>query len=859
MINAYYCTFGGGAGVGNTATIFGGVLYAYYGDLSFSNCTFSYNSTTDTGSGHGGAFNVYSGTLDLTNCTFSNNQAAGPGGAMWSSAALTLNSVSFNSNTATSGGALCISGSTLTLSGTNTFTGNIATSYGGGIYIEASVSDISISGTTFGENGDTDYSSANTANYGGAIYVASGHTVTLDNCKFYYNSATTSGGAIYNAGTITFTGSSEIVFTGNKATTAYGGAMYSAGTVSEASFTGSYTFAKNTAGVSGGACYIYSGTAVISNATFGINGDISYAYSNTAGVSGGAIMIYSSSSTLTLASSQFYYNSAESGGAIHIVNHGTLKFTGSSEFVFTGNKATAGHGGAIYSYIGTITEESFSGSYTFTKNTALGDGGGGIALSSGDITLSNATFGVSTDTSYTSSNTASGGGAILITDSGTLNLLSPNFYYNTATLHNGGAIAIGSGTLNLTGTSDVYFKGNTAASGDNAIDNSGTFSIGSNTLILDGTISSTGTILGGTTSSITFTGSGNTTLPTITDGLGTLTVEKTGNGAVTLGANLTVTISLTLSSGYIDVGNYNLSLGVTATVGGSPSSSAMVLTSDTGTFIKYFNAANTNFTFTVGTYGSAAEYTPVTISFASATYGANAYVSVSVTGTKEPNVTENVYINRYWTVASNDITSFSASVTAAYAADDVSGTESLLYGELYESAAWTKLDAVNTSTHSFTGTVSTFGNFTAFGHYTPPPTNNTTPETNIDMQPNEPSDSDAPINNFVIDIYPELHMMMPSSLNRSEITLHNLMWNEFSPFVMESSRGLENGEWGVDLFSQHDNDNPVIFDEQDYYELSATGTDGMDGDYSSMAQWAYKYEKHPLFKSKIDNLLDALI
>ena len=107
--------------------------------------------------------------------------------------------------------------------------------------------------------------------------------------------------------------------------------------------------------------------------------------------------------------------------------------------------------------------------------------------------------------------------------------------------------------------------------------------------------------------------------------------------------------------------------------------------------------------------------------------------------------------------------------------------------------------------------------------------------------------------------------MMPPPLTRAEITLHNMTWNAISPTLISTAPGLTNGELGITpkaSFEWYDK-NPVTIDEIADYELANTGTDDMidligEGDYSTMSLWASKYEKHPLFKSKVDKLLDSL-
>src|SRR5207249_4166944 len=91
--------------------------------------------------------------------------------------------------------------------------------------------------------------------------------------------------------------------------------------------------------------------------------------------------------------------------------------------------------------------------------------------------------------------------------------------------------------------------------------------LGENILTLNGPISTaSGTLTGGTTSSIVLGGTGSGTLPTVTSGLQDLTVNRTGGGdTITLGGALSVSGTLTLTAGTLSNGA-NLTLGNGATI-----------------------------------------------------------------------------------------------------------------------------------------------------------------------------------------------------------------------------------------------------------------------------------------------------
>ncbi len=246
-------------------------------------CTFAGNSSSDAG-----AVRNNSGTVTLGASTFAGNIATNIGGAVYNLAATVVTNCTFAGNWALDGGAIRNNnGGTLSL-GTSTFTNNIATDIGGGIY-------------------------------------SLGATV-ISNCVFAGNSATNTGGGIYNIGTATIT---TCTFAGNIATN-LGGGIY---TSNAATFAGC-TFTGNTALLYGGGFY-NDKVAALTNCTF---------VSNLSHYGGGAF----NGGSINLNQSTFTANSATDGGAFlnnsgtGIVNQCTFTLNHS-----TGLNAVQDGGGAI--------------------------------------------------------------------------------------------------------------------------------------------------------------------------------------------------------------------------------------------------------------------------------------------------------------------------------------------------------------------------------------------------------------------------------------------------------------------------------------------------------------------------------
>ncbi|MGD1805261.1 DUF4347 domain-containing protein [Dapis sp. BLCC M126] len=241
-----------------------------------------------------------------------------------------------------------------------------------------------------------------------------------------------SGGGIYNSGTLTITNST---ISGNKAINDYGtyyytsyyytrisgGGIYNSGTVSisnstisgnSASFGGSGIYNTGTANITdsdvsnnyGHSIGNYLGTVSISNST--ISGNSAYFggsgignYSGTANITDSDVSsnyglgIGNYSGTVSISNSNISDNSAYFGGGIRNYS-GTVSISNST---ISGNSAYFG-GGGISSYYGNTTINNS----TISGNSAS-NGGGGIDNSGGTANISNSTI---------SGNSASNGGGI---------------------------------------------------------------------------------------------------------------------------------------------------------------------------------------------------------------------------------------------------------------------------------------------------------------------------------------------------------------------------------------------------------------------------------------------------------------
>jgi hypothetical protein len=373
---------------------------------------------------------------------------------------------------------------------------------------------------------------------------------------------------------------------------------------------------------------------------------------------------------------------------------------------------------------------SQTGGTFYVFGTGTGTGFTGILNVLGDFSISNGTLDISgtdgTSTLNVAKNFTFSNGTITESGTGTANL---NFNGTTTQtyLKSGGTF---SNTINFgVGSSSIVDFGTSVIDGSN-----GTFNLlGSGTVL---TKNLDGFALTGATGTIQVSGTRNYSTSANYEYNGTL-AQVTGTGLVTannltinntagvsLSSSTTVNNLLSFTNGRLTLGANNLIFGANAlAVGGTLNASNMIVAASTGQVRKLFTA-NGAYTLPLGDIVGTAEYSPITITFASGTYAGGAYVTANVTNTKHPNNTSTTnFINRYWTVSSSGITSFSASVDAKYLDADLIGLPANQFAARFATSTWTTygiLSANSLIATSLTG----FGDFTSIAN---PPVINATP------------------------------------------------------------------------------------------------------------------------------------
>ena len=343
---------------------------------------------------------------------------------------------------------------------------------------------------------------------GGGLYIVEGANVTLDDGVLITRNKAKYGGAVYNAGTLTMTGSATIgnanatsfateyvTATTNPCSNQYsqGGGIYNTGTVylgtEEKSLTGGIYYSYGLTAKGGGIYNTQSGTVEMRSGTIGYNDGQSQ---------GGGV--YIESGTFTMLGGTIKGNSTGgNGGGVYVDSNAVFKFCGGT---ICGNNANDGGGGVYISYsdsacgkmfmyddesasskavIGNASADSMPASWTNGANQAVTGAGIHVLgeLYMGYISETETapfTGGIYYNYNKGSATTGSGGGIYISGDharafinSGTIkNNYAPKgcaIYLNNNKLTLGGTISIPGGTGER--KQDIYIYGYTMNIADN--------------------------------------------------------------------------------------------------------------------------------------------------------------------------------------------------------------------------------------------------------------------------------------------------------------------------------------------------------------------------------------------------------
>ncbi len=270
--------------------------------------------------------------------------------------------------------------------------------------------------------------------------IGSDDELSLANLTLANSKSNSSGGAIYNQGSLML---NNVDFKNNKITGSryiYGGAIYNTGVID---IKGNSQFLNNAASYSDGSVY---GGAIYNSNVIRFEGNANFSGNNVSATT---------------------RNSSVYGGAIY--NYGDIAFNGDA--TFTGNKANntgisgASYGGAIYN----DDEIIFEGKVNFVNNEATRKAYGGAIYNdiNADITFKKeANF---TGNKVSSTGDALYGGAIYNNVDGIISFKDKSSFANNAVTTTGGARVYGGAIYNYSGLlefdKDVIFMSNLVKGG----------------------------------------------------------------------------------------------------------------------------------------------------------------------------------------------------------------------------------------------------------------------------------------------------------------------------------------------------------------------------------------------------------
>ena len=187
---------------------------------------------------------------------------------------------------------------------------------------------------------------------------------------------------------------------------------------------------------------------------------------------------------------------------------------------------------------------------------------------------------------------------------------------------------------------------------------------------------------------------------------------------VSLSTNTFINGTLTLTSGKLNIGSYNLTLGNNP-VSGAFSSNTMIVASGSGEVRRTFTTTG-GYLFPIGDNTENADYSPITVFMTSGAFS-NAYVGVSVTDAIHPNnASSEEHISRYWKVNQSGITGAVATISANYVGTDLIGLESQMSAAQLQGIfnvatnPWLKYSALNSNTLTASAVNLTAGMVSAF-------------------------------------------------------------------------------------------------------------------------------------------------
>jgi hypothetical protein len=207
---------------------------------------------------------------------------------------------------------------------------------------------------------------------------------------------------------------------------------------------------------------------------------------------------------------------------------------------------------------------------------------------------------------------------------------------------------------------------------------SGAMLLNGNSLTINGTLPiGTGSLTGGGTSDVVIGNAAGAAIsfPAVLNGTRNFTVNRTAG--VTLSGSNTITGTLTLTSGPLTLGIYDLTLANTTPISGAPFSvTNMIETNGSGRLIRSAIATNDGFNL-IYPVGSGGYYNPLIITGLPSIAAAARIISVGAVPTNLGVLANS--INKYWDLSTTNITTNAGTILSfAYNAGEVVGNQLLL-------------------------------------------------------------------------------------------------------------------------------------------------------------------------------------
>jgi hypothetical protein len=224
----------------------------------------------------------------------------------------------------------------------------------------------------------------------------------------------------------------------------------------------------------------------------------------------------------------------------------------------------------------------------------------------------------------------------------------------------------GSGTRALTILGDLTISGGTFDVKQGASTTTGVLNVAGNI-----TVSGSGTFAksGAGTANVILNGSSNQNI-SLSAATGVINYNINNAAGVTLGSDVTVNGTLTLTNGNLITGNNKVILSSTGTLSGAGASRWIQ-----GSLQRNVAMGATSTTFEIG---DAAAYKPVTVAFGNVTTAGDLTASISQTAGDHPDIVNSGIdaaksVNRFWTITNNSVVFDSYTLTLNFAAADVDG------------------------------------------------------------------------------------------------------------------------------------------------------------------------------------------